>query len=321
MLATPKPCHLCSSLTHIARSCPTLPHRRLYRDETKPRTLSCYVCHAVDHHAVECPEVDRLQGRFKRVELEGVEGVGSDECSSMLAMCGKVLEYRGAVWLMERMRMARMEVTAEGWGGVLRLHEVSGKDQSRVEVEGIAKVRRARAEVGRLVKERRAGERVATAEERREELEGWMKQRVEGAGEQEGGLGKNLFGLCKLMREGLGWSAKECREVAMAMVHLGRLRVGKRGVEWVEASGEEENQKGALKGQEKKAVKGAASADVLVVAPAEAAKLSEAERLRKAKRAKEKRRKQLKRARGLEQSTAPERRSGSKAVSRVVDTD
>ena len=332
-LATPKPCHLCASLTHIARACPTLPHRRLYRDESKPRTLSCYVCHSDTHHAVECPQVDRLQGRFERVGVEGVGGVGSDECNAMLAMCGQVLEYRGAVWLVERMRVGGLGVTEQGWAGLLRLHEVSGKDQSRVEVEGVGTVKRARAEVARLVKGRRVGERVATAEERMGEVEEWVKQRVvvvggRGGGEGEGGgvLGKNVFGLCKLMREGLGWSAKECREMAMAMIHLGRLSVGKQGVEWVGEGGaagrSEARAATQVKGRGKREVKGSSEVGLALVAPTEATAVSEVERLRKAKRAKEKRRKQLKRARVLDQSTATERPSErSKAVSRRVDDD
>ena len=314
-LATPKPCHLCSSLTHIARSCPTLPHRRLYRDESKPRaSLACYICHSPSHHAVECEEVERLQGRFRRVEAEGVEGVGEEECNDMLDMCGRALEYKGAVWLVERMRGAGVQVTEQGWGGLVRLHEVSGKDQSRVDVEGVQKVKKARTEVGRLLKERKAGERVATAEEKQGEVEAWVRREMGGGvggggvggrrkeeGKVEGGggvLGKNLFGLCKRMREGLGWSAKECREVAMAMTHRGRFRVGKAGVEWVEEGGEGDKRKaqGREEDEEKKEGKRAAGVDGKSASAAEAAD-AEKERLRKAKRATEKRRKQLKRAR------------------------
>ena len=290
-LATPKACSLCQAADHIARLCPSVGHRPIYRDEAKDRALACYVCGDEAHHAVECPEVERLHGRFKRVERDDVRRVGEAECNALLELCGRVLEYRGALWLHRRMAAEGISVTEVGWAGLTRLHDVSGRDQSQVTVDGVDAIRKPRKELRALIAEKRARERDRSAEGRIDDVRAWAMGRLSAGVQGAEALGANVFGLCKLMRAGLDLSAKESREVAMALIHKGWLRVGKDGVELIGG----ENAPAADKGKES--------------LPA-AGKLDPAAAKRRLKRMVEKRRKKLKKAQ-REQGAQPHKEASA----------
>ena len=252
-----KACNRCQQAGHIERECPTLPHRLVWRQEGKERGLGCYVCGSVEHYAVECTEVTGLEARMKAVERQWVAGevVGEAECERLLVSCAAALEYRGAVWLLQRMAEKGLAVTIGGWEALERLHSVSGKDQSRIELTAMDTIKKPKQQLAHQIKQNRASHRHTQIKQQLTPITAAIQDLAAaaapaaavsggggGGGRGSGGVlvGVSVFGLCAKLREVLGeavLSAKESREAVMALVKEGRLKKAGKGLLWLSEAG------------------------------------------------------------------------------------
>ena len=204
--------------------------------------MGCYVCGSVEHYAAECTEVTGLEVRMKEVERrwEKGEAVGENECERLLVSCAAALEYRGAVWLLQQMNDKGVAVTAGGWEAMERLHSVSGKDQSRIELTTISDIKKPKQQLATHIKQHRASQRHTQVQSHLASIVDAIQRlaaTVEGAVAAGGGVvvAASAFALCGRLREVLGegvLSAKESREAVMALVKDGRLRKSSKGLVW-----------------------------------------------------------------------------------------
>jgi len=200
------------------------------------------VCGSVAHYAVECEQVTGLEVRMKEVERRWGKGevVGEVECERLLVSCAAALEYRGAVWLLQQMTAKHIAVTAGGWEALERLHSVSGKDQSRIEVAAIKDIKKPKQQLSAHIKQHRATLRHTAVQSHLTAVVAAIRQlaaAVDVAAVTSSGplVAASAFALCGRVREVVGeavLSAKASREAVMALVKEGRLKKTSKGMVW-----------------------------------------------------------------------------------------
>ena len=172
--------------------------------------MGCYVCGSVEHYAMECAEVTGLESRVKDAEGRWEKGgmVSENECERLLVSCAAALEYRGAVWLLQQMSERAVAVTSGGWEAMERLHSVSGKDQSRIEVAAIKDIKKPKQLLAAHIKQHRATQRHTLVQSHLAAVVEAIVQLTADADAASGSGGvvvaASAFALCSRLREKLG---------------------------------------------------------------------------------------------------------------------
>ena len=130
-----KACLRCGEEGHIARVCPTISNRTLYRDETKDRKAGCYICSEEGHHAEECPQLTVLSEEFAKfkTKVEGGIKLHAKVYNVLLEKCSKAMEINGALYLFDLMLSKGVTPTEDSYNSLEYLHDRSGKDQSKID--------------------------------------------------------------------------------------------------------------------------------------------------------------------------------------------
>lgn len=129
-----KTCLKCGDPSHIARYCPTISNRTVYRQETKDRSKECYVCGKEGHHATECPDLEVLAEEFPKfvAKLQSGMKLNVKVYNILLEKCARALELNGALYLYQQMKERNVEPNADTMKHLQYLYDRGAKDQSRL---------------------------------------------------------------------------------------------------------------------------------------------------------------------------------------------
>jgi pentatricopeptide repeat protein len=119
----------------IARYCPTIANRTVYRQENKERAKGCYICGEEGHHAEECKELEALAEEFPKFQSKLQSGMKLNVkvWAVMLEKCAKALELNGALYLYEEMLTKGIEPNADVMKHLEYIYDRSGKDHSKLD--------------------------------------------------------------------------------------------------------------------------------------------------------------------------------------------
>jgi pentatricopeptide repeat protein len=141
-----KLCLRCGEGDHIARMCPTIANRTVYRNEEKARAAGCYICSEEGHHAEECPQLAVLAEEFAKFQSKLTSGMKLNVkvYNILIEKCAKALELNGALYLYEEMMTRSVAPNDDTARHLQYLYDRSGKDQSKLEDIPMVKKRVAR---------------------------------------------------------------------------------------------------------------------------------------------------------------------------------
>jgi pentatricopeptide repeat protein len=213
----------------IARYCPTIANRTVFRQETKERAKGCYICGVEGHHAEECPELAALSEEFSKfvAKLQSGMKLHVKVYNILLEKCAKALELNGALYLIEQMQARQVTPNDDTWQWLQYVFDRSGRDQSKL--TGIPMLPKRVARLKELVTQHRRETKVASlvsSEGVVGQLAGFL--RGDAAQLEAAQKATSLFQLASLLKRNtadtIALSASAVRDALAAMKHLGRYR-------------------------------------------------------------------------------------------------